>query len=199
MSGKNQWIMDAVIAALVVAIILTSIRPASAETKLLQKGYYEVSCDGVKVSQHTTLHKAYESALNQTGSCVVSAPTVVVERAVEPTSDTPATVASNPEDFRVTLTWKRPATRTNGAALKPEEIAYYRVYLTHGDKLATNGFEIVADPTQEIIERTYLLWPGAWSFAVSAVDTDGLESELSVTVSKSLPKPANSSQNSTAN
>lgn len=91
----------------------------------------------------------------------------------------------NSTDDAVTLHWDAPLTRVDGSKLYPGEIREYRVYYRNpGD----SGFEI------EVIEEAGTtqwqpsdLPAGNYRFAVSTVDTSGLESARSETLSVTIP------------
>lgn len=82
----------------------------------------------------------------------------------------------------VTVTWSPPTTRENETGLPPGEIAGYEVYY----------FQDGGDDHIAIIEpgttsfTTEPLASGIWFFAMVTVDTDGLKSELSDTVTTEI-------------
>ena len=91
-----------------------------------------------------------------------------------------------------TLNWTAPTTRTDGTPLAPTEIQEFRVYygvdiggnpLVVGPDYADFTGENAAEITLDLTPRAE---PYVVSFAITAVDTDGIESQLSETVSKTF-------------
>ncbi len=158
---------------------------ARAETTVVQKGYYEVWCDEAKVSQHTSYHKALEVAVNRPGVCILKSPEISVTpgATVQPQCQEP-----NMEGYRVTATWEAPSQRENGTPLPITEISHFNLYGTRDDGLVMDKIQVVRESGVTVYRKEYLLAPGNWSFAASAVDIRGLESALSVSVSIALPK-----------
>lgn len=82
------------------------------------------------------------------------------------------------------LSWHAPLTREDGSALAPGQIAGFRIYyrLRHQDTFRIIDIE---NPT---ITRYALdaMAPGAYEFAITTVDTDGLESRRSTPVTVDL-------------
>ena len=87
------------------------------------------------------------------------------------------------------LSWEAPTTRVDGTPLDPADIAEYRVYYTINgepqgiDPIVVNGTSASETVTLELTPRVE---PYVISFAITTVDTDGLESVLSETVSKTF-------------
>ena len=88
------------------------------------------------------------------------------------------------------LSWTAPSARVDGTPLAAEEIKEYRVYYTIDGQSSGEGVPIVVDGTAASETVTLELLPRATpyvvSFAISTVDTDGLESARSETVSKTF-------------
>ena len=91
-----------------------------------------------------------------------------------------------------TLNWTAPTTRTDGTPLAPTEIQEFRVYygvdiggnpLVVGPDYADFTGENAAEITLDLTPRAE---PYVISFAITTVDTDGLQSELSETVTKTF-------------
>lgn len=159
-------------------LIIVCLSLQSNAATLVQKGYYEVWCDGVKISQHTTYHKSLETAVNMGKSCSVKQPEVEIQQ-----------VGTTENDFSVKVSWVAPSKRENGTKLLPTEISHYTIFTTRSDKLVSDAIQILANG-QTNFQRTFQLAPGVWSFAATATDKSGLESKLSFSVTKSLPKVA---------
>jgi hypothetical protein len=88
------------------------------------------------------------------------------------------------------LSWTAPTTRVDGTALTAEEIKEYRVYYTIDGQSPSEGVPIVVSGTSAsetvTLELTPRVEPYVISFAITTVDTDGLESAQSETVSKTF-------------
>ena len=79
-----------------------------------------------------------------------------------------------------TLSWSAPQTREDGSALKPGQIAGFRIYyrLRHEDRfnvIPVNGPERTSQPLTS-------LPPGAYEFTITTIDAQGLESRRSPAV-----------------
>jgi len=88
------------------------------------------------------------------------------------------------------LSWTAPSTRVDGTPLAPSEIKEYLVYYTIDGQTPGEGVPIVVSGTSASETVTLELLPRVdpyvISFAISTVDTDGLESARSETVSKTF-------------
>ena len=89
-----------------------------------------------------------------------------------------------------TLSWTAPDTRVDGTPLAAGEILEYRVFYTvdgpidaNGEYVAVTGTSAAKTLTLDLIPRAE---PYTVNFAVRTVSTDGLESALSETVSKTF-------------
>ena len=88
------------------------------------------------------------------------------------------------------LSWTAPDTRVDGTPLAAGEILEYRVFYTvdgpidaSGEYVAVTGTSAAETITLDLIPRAE---PYTINFAVRTVSTDGLESALSETVSKTF-------------
>ena len=82
------------------------------------------------------------------------------------------------------LSWAAPLTREDGTALSPGQIAGYRIYyrLRHQSE-----FQVINVPDGGITRYSLEPFgPGAYEFAISTVDVDGLESQRSAPVAVNL-------------
>ncbi len=98
------------------------------------------------------------------------------EGLTEPPSGEPAT-------FSVTLAWDPPTTDATGAPLT--DLASYRLYYGQATPVTRDNaamVEVGSDATFTVDGLT----AGVWFFAVSALDTEGNESELSGEISAEL-------------
>ncbi len=79
-----------------------------------------------------------------------------------------------------TLVWRAPLTRVDGSKLFPGEISGYRLYFRkRGDQRFTHRKVDDASRTRWVLEGFN---PGHYEFAVSTLDTTGLESPRSETL-----------------
>ncbi|MBP8924962.1 MAG: fibronectin type III domain-containing protein [Pseudomonadales bacterium] len=91
-----------------------------------------------------------------------------------------------PEGSRsATLSWSVPTTRANGSLLAPSELAGYEIYITT-EKSGTSTVVEIPDPLK-FSHKLRNLAPDTYHFAVSALDTNGMTSELSRVVTKTIP------------
>ena len=87
------------------------------------------------------------------------------------------------------LSWTAPTTRVDGTPLDPADIAEYRVYYTiNGEPQGVDLIVVSGTSASETVtlELTPRVEPYVISFAITTVDTDGLESVQSETVSKTF-------------
>ncbi|WP_417516050.1 fibronectin type III domain-containing protein [Marinobacter sp.] len=78
------------------------------------------------------------------------------------------------------LSWSAPTTREDGSALKPDQIAGFRIYYrlrheTRFNVIPVNSPERTSQPLTQ-------LPPGAYEFAITTIDAQGLESRRSSAV-----------------
>ena len=86
-------------------------------------------------------------------------------------------------DTSAQLSWTFPSKRADGSDLELPEIATFRIYHTTDDVDFEETFEVDGDETKLIIED---LSEGEHYFAITVVDSNGLESDLSEPVQKSI-------------
>lgn len=130
---------------------------AIGDVSVVQRGYFEVRVGEEPISQHATYRKALEAAINHNALEVrIVAPEVIVTK----------------DERDVVLSWQRPTSREDGSTLEPEELAGYRVYVDKGG----DHFQEVETDRESLVVGVPA---GSWSFAVTAIDTDGRESALS--------------------
>ncbi|MEN8178194.1 MAG: hypothetical protein ABFS39_06180 [Pseudomonadota bacterium] len=85
---------------------------------------------------------------------------------------------------KIDLSWTAPTTRTDGSSLAPSELEGYRIYYgTSPDDLVLQE-EILGISATEI--SIAVPSSGIYYFAVTAYDSDGLESSFSEVVSKEV-------------
>ncbi|MGH8201568.1 MAG: fibronectin type III domain-containing protein [Steroidobacteraceae bacterium] len=82
-----------------------------------------------------------------------------------------------------TLTWTAPVNNTNGSALT--DLAGYHIYYGASPSAMSTVIDVASAGTTSYTISS--LASGTWYFAVNAYTTDGTESALSNTGSKSIP------------
>lgn len=82
------------------------------------------------------------------------------------------------------LSWTAPLTREDGSSLAPGEIAEFRIYyrLRHQEDYRVIRIESPSTTRLSLAEMA----PGAYEFAITTVDTEGLESRRSTPVTVDL-------------
>lgn len=82
------------------------------------------------------------------------------------------------------LRWTAPLTREDGSSLKPGEIAEFRIYyrLRHQENFKVIRIESPATTSLSLAQMA----PGAYEYAITTVDIEGLESRRSSPVTIDL-------------
>jgi fibronectin type 3 domain-containing protein len=83
----------------------------------------------------------------------------------------------------VKLTWTAPSTRANGKALPMGEISGYRLYYIREGSNASDDVTVSVPGGNTTTYNVTLGTAGSYTFAITAVDVNGLESPLSGEVS----------------
>ena len=85
---------------------------------------------------------------------------------------------------RTSLKWTAPSEREDGTPLSLSEIAGFRIYYGNMSGSYTNRIDI----TDSSVDESFLsgVLPGLYYFAVTVIDSDGRESELSEEVSLTI-------------
>lgn len=86
-------------------------------------------------------------------------------------------------DRAAKLSWIPPTTRANGAALNIDEIAAYRIYHSTEDGATEEVYDVAANESSFKLDN---LASGRHYFAITAIDTKGLESDLSNMTEKAI-------------
>ena len=86
-------------------------------------------------------------------------------------------------DRTAKLSWSPPTTRVNGTSLTPDEISSYRIYHSTDDGGAEFVYDIDADENSFDLAD---LQSGDHYFAITAIDINGYESDLSNVASKQI-------------
>lgn len=81
------------------------------------------------------------------------------------------------------LSWSLPSSRADGSALELYEIETFRIYHTTEDGSVEEVLEVPGDETQLDLSA---LAAGTHLFAITVVDSNGLESDFSETVTKTI-------------
>lgn len=120
-------------------------------------------------------------------------PEPIPEPAPEPTPEpapepTPEPIPEpEPTPVEITLSWNMPTTRENGDALLASEIAGYEIYYFLEGTPEAAG-EIVAINNGNTTQHSLTInQPGTYIFAISTIDLDGLQSDISDPVSLIIP------------
>lgn len=106
------------------------------------------------------------------------------------TGDEPRTGRSEPEPeqpevaTRPTLRWNSPMTRVDGSKLYPGEISGYRIYFRLRHQSEFQSLVVEGPDADALVLDNFA--SGAYEFAVSTLDTEGLESRRSEPVSVDL-------------
>lgn len=93
-----------------------------------------------------------------------------------PTTPTPVT-------YKVLLTWSAPAVRADGSALPIGAIAGYRIYYVLDGSAASDDTAVSVAGGTTTRYQLNLTKSGTYTFAITAVDQTGVESNLSVPAS----------------
>lgn len=96
-----------------------------------------------------------------------------------------ACISSGEATGTPTLNWGAPLTRVDGSKLYPGEIDGYRVYYRQDEESVFRSHRI--DSPNETTWTPTTLESGTYTFAVSTVDTTGLESPRSETLRITIP------------
>jgi len=99
------------------------------------------------------------------------------------TPELPSSLTGPPPTFSVTLAWDAPTTDATGAPLT--DLASFRVYYGPNTPITRDNTTMVAAGSQPTVTLTGLE-AGLYYLAVSALDHDGNESELSAEISTRL-------------
>ena len=97
-------------------------------------------------------------------------------------STTASTSPPPPTSGNATLSWQAPTTDTNGAPLT--DLAGYRIYYGTSATDLSDTIQLTSVGLQTYVIQN--LASGTWYFAVTAVASTGVESTLSVVVSKTI-------------
>ncbi|WP_239985620.1 fibronectin type III domain-containing protein [Marinobacter salexigens] len=126
----------------------------------------------------------------ETGTAPGGNPDTGTTPELEPdTETTPETEApTKPVTGFATMSWNAPATRVDGKSLAMGEIDKYIVKYGTERSIDERTNEVVVEDGQAMEYRVADLTEGTWYFAMKTVDTNGLESDWSVTVSKTISR-----------
>ncbi len=100
-----------------------------------------------------------------------------------PSTPTSGNTSAATGSYRVQLMWTAPSTRADGSPLPLSELSGYRIYyLLEGTDPSNDSKVSVSGGSSTSLNLT-LTAAGAYTFAITAVDQNGLESSLSNAVS----------------
>src|SRR2546429_3346085 len=128
-------------------------------------------CDQVPISASTT-----------DPSTTASGPTSPPAPGPRPIPPPPPPPPPPPTSGTATLSWLAPTTNTDGAALT--DLAGYVIYYGTSATALSGTIQLTSVGLQTYVIPN--LTPGTWYFAVKAVASTGVESALSVIVSKTI-------------
>ncbi|MBK1887112.1 fibronectin type III domain-containing protein [Marinobacter sp. DY40_1A1] len=86
------------------------------------------------------------------------------------------------------MSWSAPATRVNGESLAMGEIDRYIVKYGTEQNVEDRTNEVTVEDGQAMEYQVAGLTEGTWYFAMKTVDTNGLESDWSVSASKTISR-----------
>jgi len=102
------------------------------------------------------------------------------------------TTAPEPEPTPVSgtakMSWTAPSTRVNGEKLEMGEIEKYTVRYGTEQSIEERSNEEIVEDGQAMEYETAGLGAGIWYFAIKTIDTNGLESDWSASVSKTISR-----------
>jgi hypothetical protein len=96
---------------------------------------------------------------------------------------TPAPAPTPAATYTLKLSWTAPNTRANGTALRLSDISGYRLYYMREGSDAADDTTVTINGGTTTNYTVTLSVPGSYTFALTAVDANGLESPLSTAVS----------------
>lgn len=126
---------------------------------------------------HSTTFRASELANNRLDTAAGGLlDTLGQQKPTEQPLEKSATESPQPK----ALSWNAPQTREDGSALKPGSIAGFRIYyrLRHANRFNV----ILVDSPDRTSQPLTDLPPGAYEFAITTIDAQGLESRRSAPV-----------------
>lgn len=86
------------------------------------------------------------------------------------------------------MSWNAPSTRVNGESLAMGEIEKYIVRYGTEQSIEERSYEEVVEDGQAMTYEVAGLAEDTWYFAIKTIDTNGLESDWSVSVSKTISR-----------
>lgn len=98
------------------------------------------------------------------------------------------TTSPEPVSGTAKMSWNAPSTRVNGEKLEMGEIAKYAVRYGTENNIEKMPHEVIVEDGQLMEYEVAGLGEGTWHFAIKTIDTNGLESDWSVSVSKTITR-----------
>ncbi len=96
--------------------------------------------------------------------------------------------ASEPVIGSAKMSWNAPSTRVNGESLAMGEIEKYIVRYGTEQSIEERSYEDAVEDGQAMNYEVAGLGEDTWYFAIKTIDTNGLESDWSVSVSKTISR-----------
>jgi hypothetical protein len=143
-----------------------------------------IACGETELETTTTTSEQ-ASVTTESTSAVTPEETAIETEAEQEETETAATDDED-QTRSITLSWTPPSTRANGDALELSELSGYEVYYFMDGSPDGDG-EANAINSPNITELAIDdLSPGIYYFSITAIDTDGLVSEMSEAVEADL-------------
>lgn len=89
-------------------------------------------------------------------------------------------------DRTATLSWTAPGTRVNGDSIALPELQEYEIVYGQDPASLDQSVTVMADGLGSLTHTVENLEEGSWYFAIRAIDQNGLSSDLSSVVSKTI-------------
>lgn len=102
--------------------------------------------------------------------------------ATSPSSSSTSAPAPTSITYPVQLKWTAPSTRADGSALAASELTGYRIYYSLEGTPASQDTALPVDGGATTALTISLTAAGTYTFAITAIDQNGLESSLSTPV-----------------
>lgn len=106
----------------------------------------------------------------------------------EPTPDPEPTPEPEPVSGTAKMSWTAPSTRVNGDKLEMGEIEKYTVRYGTEQNIEERSHEAIVEDGQLMEYEIAGLGEGTWYFAIKTIDTNGLESDWSVSATKTISR-----------
>jgi hypothetical protein len=164
---KSALLAFALIISTVCSASFAAVKKPSSSTLTYQGSTYTLS------SSSTCLDGTAALRYNRKWWCKVVAPTTDPVTTTTPTTTTPTA----PTTYSAQLSWSAPSTRADGTPLALSDLAGYEIYYTTDDPAVSRT--ITVSGSAALSYTLSDLSAGNYYFAMAAIDTTGLKSDLS--------------------